>query len=314
VADPVKILFIVGPTAVGKSRVAAETAQKIRGEIITCDSMQVYRGLDICTDKPSPEERREVPHHLIDFVSVDDEFSVNAWREKALEFISGIAGRGCVPIIAGGTGLYYRSLVHGLFPGPAADWNLRQELTEQAQLDGADSLYQRLKEVDRPSADNISPNDIRRIIRALEIYYLSGHPKSELIAKTEGLSSEYQPITVGLEMPRPILYDRINQRVEEMWQSGLVDEIKELVKKKPSRSVLQIIGYKEVKGYLDGIYSVDEAKELMARSTRRLAKRQLGLFRQDKDIQWVQLSPEIFYSGSGLKTIVDDVISIYKGS
>lgn len=303
----IKILVIVGPTAAGKSRVAVEVAKQIQGEIITCDSMQVYRGLDICTDKPRFQELQQIPHHLIDIVEVYEEFSVSEWRKKVLEIISQIASRGRVPMVVGGSGLYYRSLIKGLFPGPGADWNLRQQLMDNARGQGSGYLYQELKEADPDSAKSINPKDTRRIIRALEIYYLSGQPKSKLISKTRGLSPEYFPVVVGLELPRQFLYQQINRRVEEMWQAGLVDEIKNLVKYHLSRSVRQIIGYKEVKSYLDGLYSEQEARRLMARNTRRLAKRQLSLFRQDEKINWVQVSPQ-----APLDEVAGEIVEIYK--
>ena len=311
-ADSQKLLFIVGPTAVGKSKIAVETAKQIKGEIIGCDSMQIYRGLDICTAKPTPEERQTVPYHLIDFVDRNKEFTVNDWRQKALEIIPDIISRKGVPIITGGTGLYYRSLVYGLFPAPGADWGLRETLMQQARVEGEKSLYERLKEVDKDSAAKINPNDTRRIIRALEIYYLSGQTKTELSSKTEGLPPEYCPVVVGLTSKRDKLYKRIEQRFDKMWDMGLVEEIKALNENDLSRTVLQMIGYKEIKGYLNGTYSEDEAKMLLVRNTRRLAKRQLSLFRQDENIDWIEINPEkIDSKGKYIGEIVNKIRTIY---
>ena len=282
------IIVIVGPTAVGKSDIAFEVAKNIKGEIISADSMQVYRGMDKATSKPPMEYRKQIPHHLIDIVEPSADYSAADFKDKAEAVITTIALSGKTPIITGGTGLYIKSLLDGLFPGPKADWTLRGRLEEEAQDFGIDKLYQRLQEVDPEAALKIKPNDLRRIIRALEVYETAKSPISRLRKNTKGISEKYDIKIFGINMERADLYKRIDQRIDKMFENGLVEEAKKLINEKLSRSASQAIGYKEIFGYLKGEYDLEEARRVLKRDTRHFAKRQMTWFGKDKRIQWIE--------------------------
>ncbi len=283
-------VFLVGPTGVGKTSIAIWLAKRIDGEIVSADSMQVYRGMEVGVAKPTAKERKEIPHHLIDIVTIDEEFSVAQYKELAEKTIREIQCRKKAPLIVGGTGLYIKALTEGIFRGPDADWNFRKKLMEEVEKDGHQRLYKRLKEVDPETAEKIDQNDVRRIIRALEIYEKTGQPISEL--QREWRKSSLTHTMIGLTMERRLLYERINNRVEKMFEDGLVEETKRLmeVELEKNRTAMQAIGYKEVVGYLKNQYSLDEAKDLVKRNTRRYAKRQLTWFRKDDRIKWYDLS------------------------
>jgi len=282
------IIVIVGPTAVGKSDIAFEVAKNIKGEIVSADSMQVYRGMDKATSKPPMEYRKQIPHHLIDIVEPSADYSAADFKDKAEAVITTIVLSGKTPVITGGTGLYIKSLLDGLFPGPKADWTLRGRLEEEARDFGIDKLYQRLQEVDPEVALKIKPNDLRRIIRALEVYETAKSPISRLRKNTKGISEKYDIRIFGINMERADLYKRIDQRVDKMFENGLVEEAKKLINEKLSRSASQAIGYKEIFGYLKGEYDLEEARRVLKRDTRHFAKRQMTWFGKDKRIQWIE--------------------------
>ncbi len=280
------MVFLVGPTGVGKSRAAVRLASPLGAEIVSADSMLVYRGMDIATAKLTPEERLDVPHHLIDVVQPTDPFSVGMYRRLATAAIEDIHKRGKLPLVCGGTGLYVRSLLDGLFEGPEADWELRGRLQEEAERSGSETLHARLREVDPLAAARISPKDLRRIVRALEVHEKTQHPISDF--QIQWRERQCTSHLFGLTMSREALYARVEERVEEMFERGLVEETRRLLEQglRYNRTAMQAIGYKEVIGFLEGEYSLEEAKRLLKRNTRHYAKRQLTWFRKDDRILW----------------------------
>ena len=291
-AEAKKILIIVGPTAVGKTATALWLAQEFSGEIISCDSMQVYRGFDLGTDKPSPEERKLVPHHLIDFLDPTEQFSAADFAFQALAIAEEIIGRGHLPIVVGGTGLYHRALTAGLFKGPGRDQALRQKLKTEAQVFGLEKLYQKLQEVDPEYARKITPKDSIRIIRALEVYYKTGRPISEHFRLTESplQARGFIPGQIGLKLERKELYRRIEERVDRMFEKGLVAEVRKLLEMglPEEATPFKGLGYRQVLRYLKGEISLEEAIRLTKLETRHYAKRQMTWFRKTPGLTWFQ--------------------------
>lgn len=245
------MLFIVGPTAIGKSALAVALAKKLDGEILSADSMLVYQGMDIGTAKPTPKERGGIPHHGIDLIPPTKSFSVFAYRQYALKAVRGIVKRGKIPIVAGGTGFYIRALLEGLSPLPGTNAQIRGKLEREAQEKGLPALYRRLLKIDPSRARAIGPHNQRRIIRALEIYLTSGKKPSRADRKTPGLRQlGYRPIVIGIHRDREALYGKINRRVDAMFRKGLVREVKRLGRKKLSQTSLQGVGYKEILEWL----------------------------------------------------------------
>jgi tRNA dimethylallyltransferase len=291
-----QVIFLVGPTAVGKTGLSIPLAKKIGAQIISCDSMQVYKGMDILSSKPTAAQRAAVAHHLLGIVSPEDEFNVSAYRRRALKAIKTIINRGSIPLFVGGSGLYMSVVVDGIFEVKTEDPRVRARLFRQAREQGSAALHARLQKVDPPAARKIHPNDTRRIVRALEVFAVAGVPISRLQQTRKGLDKEYDVRIIGLDMDRDILYERINRRVEEMFDQGLVKEVKRLLKKKLSRTAACAIGIQEVKSYLEGGLDERGAKELMQRNTRRYARRQMTWFRKDRRIAWVKARPGIAQS------------------
>jgi tRNA dimethylallyltransferase len=291
-AEAKKILIIVGPTAVGKTATALWLAQEFSGEIISCDSMQVYRGFDLGTDKPSPEERKLVPHHLIDFLDPTEQFSAADFAFQALAIAEEIIGRGHLPIVVGGTGLYHRALTAGLFKGPGRDQALRQKLKTEARVFGLEKLYQKLQEVDPEYARKITPKDSIRIIRALEVYYKTGRPISEHFRLTESplQARGFIPGQIGLKLERKKLYRRIEERVDRMFEKGLVAEVRKLLEMglPEEATPFKGLGYRQVLRYLKGEISLEEAIRLTKLETRHYAKRQMTWFRKTPGLTWFQ--------------------------
>jgi len=278
---------LVGPTAIGKSAVAVELAKKINAEIVSCDSMQIYKGLNLLTSKPGLTLRRKIRHHLIGSVAPTEEFNVSRYRQAALKKIKEIIKRGKAPVFAGGTGLYVSTLVNGIFKGKNASPAIRKKLYNMAKESGNKYLYEKLKKVDSRAAKNIHPNDTRRVVRALEVFEVTGKPISGLQKKREGLSKDYDVKIFCLNMQRAFLYKRIDRRVDSMFKAGLLKEVKNLAGKKLSKTSRYAIGLNELNGYFKGLYDLEEAKRLMKRNTRHYAKRQLTWFRKDKRIKWI---------------------------
>jgi len=286
---PNKLIFLVGPTAIGKTGISFELAKLIECEIISCDSMQVYRGMDLGTSKPAKVLLDSIPHHLIDIIEPSEEFSVARFRSLAEKAIEEILFRGKTPLLVGGSGLYVKVLIDGIFEAPTTDRELRERLQQEAEEFGTGILYRRLQEVDGDSAGKIHANDLRRIIRALEVYEKSKTPISELKKKTSGLSGKYDIRIFGLNMERAALYRRIDERVDLMFSEGLVSEARALLEGNLSLTASQALGYKETFGYLRGEYDLEEAKRLVKRNTRHFAKRQLTWFRRDERVEWIMV-------------------------
>ncbi len=301
-----KLIVILGPTAVGKSELAFELARSIDAEIINADSQQVYRYMDIGTGKPSAAEREQVRHHLIDIINPDEEFNVAIFRHLATDAIADIQVRDKPVILCGGTGFYLKALTRGLFAGPAPDLAIRERLNAEADRSGLASLYRRLERVDPQAISRIHPNDRQRIVRALEVFELTGRAISDWQKEHAFAESLFATLKIGLERERAELYDRINERCDRMIAAGFMDEVNVLLKKgygfdlKP----LQTIGYRHMGFVIRGEASTEEAVMLMKRDTRRLAKQQLTWFRGDRDIRWFhpdekkqfQLAVETFLS------------------
>lgn len=279
-----KIIFLVGPTAVGKTEISVLLAKKINAEIISCDSMQVYKGMDIGTQKPSLGLRGKVRHHMIDILTPDKEFSAADFRSRSLKAIKALHDKNKIPLFVGGTGLYVKALVDGLFKSPPKNEALRKRLYAKR------NLYGTLKKIDPEAAKAIHPNDKKKIVRALEIYYTTKKTKTALKASTRPLSDKFDVRMFGLIMPREALYKRINERVEGMFKAGFLDEAKALLKVKMGVTAKQAIGYKEAFEYLKkSDEGIGELKELIKKNTRHYAKKQLTWFRADKRIKWVEL-------------------------
>ena len=284
-----KIIFILGPTAIGKSKAAVYLAKKLKAEIISCDSMQVYKGMDIITSKPGPALMRKARHHLIGAVSVKRDYDVFSFRRDALKKIREIISRGKTPLIVGGTGLYASILINGIFEHKAGESALREKLYKIARDKGSLYLYKRLKDADPGAARKIHPNDTRRVVRALEVFKATGKPISLLQKERHGLKDDYDVRVFCLNMPRDKLYKRIDARVERMFREGLIDEVRGLIKKRLSRTASFAIGIREASGYLKGDYAKEEAREMVKMNTRRYAKRQLSWFKKDKNTVWVNI-------------------------
>jgi len=281
-----KVIFIVGPTASGKTKASIALAKKIDGEIISCDSMQIYKGIPVLSCAPTPKNCKAIPHHLIAELSPKKEYSAAIFSKKASSLIKKILSKNKTPIIVGGTGLYVKALIDGLFPSPEKDPLLRKKLELKAEKYTSLALYKELKKIDPIASQNIHPNDARRIIRALEIYYLTGIPMSIHKKNTKGIANTCNIQQTGLFMPREELYEKINKRVDIMFKDGLLDEVKRLLKLELSMTAALAIGIKEIRGYLNGEYTYKEAKELIKKHTRNYAKKQLTWFRRDKRIKW----------------------------
>jgi tRNA dimethylallyltransferase len=282
---------VTGPTASGKSAVGIELARLINAEIISLDSMAVYRGMDIGTAKPSVAEQREIPHHLIDIVDPCEDFSVAQYLTLAGEAIQQNRSRGREALFVGGTPLYLKALLRGLFSGPAADWDYRSQLEEVAQREGAPELHRRLSAVDPAAAARLHPNDKRRLIRALEVHHRAGRPISEQQRQfNHPPQVEQRPVWV-LDWSRDQLHERIDRRVEAMFAAGLVDEVRELLAaaRPLSRTAQQAVGYREMIEHLTGKSDLPTTIDLVKLHTRQFAKRQLTWFRSLAECRWIHL-------------------------
>jgi len=287
-----KIIFLLGPTGIGKSAAAINLAKKINAEIISCDSMQVYRRMNILTAKVALRQRKKVKHHLLGTIDPQQEYNAAQYRQEALLICDKIFAKGKIPLFVGGTGFYYSTIVDGLFPSVPQDKIIRQKLEKQLKLKGNRYLYRRLVKVDRAAAGKIHPRDTRRIIRALEVYLKTGQRISCLQRNRVGPGKEYVVKIFGLNRERQSLYNIIDQRVDKMFGRGLIKEVKRLLKLKLSRTAKCAIGISELKGYIWGEYSLAEAKRLIQRNSRHYAKGQLSWFKKDKRIQWINIKNE----------------------
>jgi len=284
------VLVIIGPTASGKTKLAIEIAKRANGEIISADSMQIYKYMDIGTAKPDEEEKEGIKHYLIDEVTPDEEFSVARFKELALKYIDEILSKGKLPIVAGGTGLYINSLIYNLeFSDTICDWELRKKLEQEAKEKGNEYLHNKLKEIDPKAAEKIHMNNVKRVIRAIEVYTYTKKPISVHQEESRKNPPRHNFILIGITMDREKLYDRINKRVDLMLEKGLVKEVEKLVEMGYDKSTIamQGLGYKEILSYLRGERSLDEAVEILKRDTRRYAKRQMTWFRKIENVYWI---------------------------
>lgn len=287
--EPPPVIVILGPTATGKSALAIELAERLGGEIVNADSLQVYRGLDVGTAKPTPEERARVPHHLVDVLEPTERYSAGEFARRARAAIAQIRSRGHRPIVVGGSGLYLRALLEGISPVPPGDPAVRRRLRERLDHEGLDALYTELQARDPATADRLPPGDTQRILRALEVVEVSGTPLSEWIARHPYGEERLAAVRVGLTLPRRLLYDAIARRVACMLERGWVEEVARLMARGlgTAAPAFQAIGYREIARHLAGEWTLDRAVEETVRATRRYAKRQLTWFRRERDIIWL---------------------------
>lgn len=284
-----RLLVITGPTASGKSDLALQLAESLNGEIICADSLTIYRGLAIGSAKPTPEQQQRIPHHLLDIRDPIEPFTAADFRELATKAIMDCTARGKRPILVGGTGLYLRSLLRGLNKAPGEDPALRKQLLKRAEQEGGEVLLAELGRFDPATAQRLHPNNMLRIIRAIEVYLCSGIPLSQFHAEHRFSETPFDALQFCLDLPRQILYQQIDQRVELMLKNGLLEEVEHLLQDgiPPDCKPLQAIGYKEVISHLRGEFDKDEMIRLIKRNTRHFAKRQLTWFRSEPDLQWV---------------------------
>jgi tRNA dimethylallyltransferase len=281
-----RFLILVGATGVGKSEAGFHLAKLIDGEIISADSRLVYRGMDIGTAKPSRRMREEIPHHFIDVVDPDEDYTCKMFEEEGGRAIREILERGKIPLVVGGTGLYVRALTQGIFEGPERDETLRARLKREAEAGGRKMLWERLTDVDPEKARVVDPENLVRVIRALEVYELMGRPMSEL--EREAVPIDIPYVKLGLSRRRDELYRIIDRRVDAMLEAGLVGEVRGLVEKGygNTKAIRASLGYEEVMSYLEGTITYPEAVRLIKRNTRHFAKRQATWFKKEKDITW----------------------------
>jgi tRNA dimethylallyltransferase len=284
----VPLPVVLGPTGSGKSNLALHVALALGGEIVNCDSLQVYRGFDIGTAKVAAEERQGIPHHLIDVIEPEQLFTAGDYARLAEVALREIAGRGRVPVIAGGTGFYLRALLDGLFPGPSRDQALRVRL-ERREASHPGSLHRILTRLDPTTAARIHPNDKNKTMRALEVRLIEGRPMSSLFERGRAPLAGFHPIKLGLEPPRELLYERLNARTRAMFEHGLVDEVRHLLAAGVSRKAkpFESLGYKQALQMIEGSITPEEALESTQLETRRYAKRQITWFRKEHGVHWL---------------------------
>lgn len=299
------ILVILGPTATGKSALGMQMARRLGGEIVNADALQVYRGLEIGTDKPPLAERREIRHHLVDILDPAERFSAGEFARRAREAVCEIESRERVPVVVGGSGLYLRALLEGISPIPRGNEELRAELAERLAAEGLPALRAELRERDPETAARLAPGDRQRTLRALEVVLASGRPLSAWIRDQPFGERRLAALRIGLTLPRSILYDRIADRVQEMIERGWVGEIESLLRAgvEPHAPAFQAIGYRQLIRHLDGESSLEEAVADIIRATRRYAKRQMTWFRKERDIRWI---PACSAAGS-IQSLVHDL-------
>jgi tRNA dimethylallyltransferase len=281
--------FLTGPTASGKTRVGLELAERLEAEIISMDSMAIYRGMDVGTAKPSPADRQRIPHHVLDFVEPSAGFSLSEYLRAAHEIVRDIRGRGREVMFVGGTPLYLKALLRGLYPGPPADWELRRQIEEELKIHGVEALHRRLELVDPLSAARLHPRDQRRIIRALEVYRLTGQPLSHRQTQFDEATPAERCKVFVLSWSRADLHRRIDARVDRMFGEGLVEEVRSLLATygKLSRTALQAVGYREVIEHLSGKHDLARTQELVKTRTRQFARRQDTWFRSLCECRWI---------------------------
>ncbi|HEV2221679.1 MAG TPA: tRNA (adenosine(37)-N6)-dimethylallyltransferase MiaA [Candidatus Acidoferrales bacterium] len=285
-----RLVVILGPTASGKSALAIALAERLNGEVVACDSTQVYRYFDIGTGKVPAAERRGIPHRMIDLVEPEEVFTAGEYRRRATEVLEAICARGKPPILTAGTGLYLRALLEGLADAPARSEELRERLRQRAARRGPEHLYKILKRLDAESASRIAPGDTQKVIRAIEIRLVSGQPVSELHRRGRAGLEGFRVLRIGLMPPRAALYRRIDQRVTAMLESGWLNEAKLLLGKgiTPTSKPFEFLGYSQLRDVLIGKMALDEAIRQIQQATRQYAKRQVTWFRKEHDVHWIE--------------------------
>jgi tRNA dimethylallyltransferase len=281
------LVVILGPTGSGKTSLSVTLARQFDGEVVSCDSVAVYRGLEIGSAKPSAEQRQQVPHHLLDVVTPDAFYTAGDYSRDARAAIAGIAGRGRLPIVTGGTGLYLRALLQGLFPGPQRSAPLRDRLLRKAETQGPGGLHRILKRLDPASAARIHANDVAKVIRAIEVTLAACRPMSEAWKEGREALSGYRVLRVGLDPERGLLYERINARARAMFAQGLIEETRELIARYGRPPALGSLGYRQATQYLAGELTLEQAITAASQGHRNYAKRQLTWFRREPDVCWL---------------------------
>jgi tRNA dimethylallyltransferase len=289
-----RLVAILGPTATGKSALAIAIAQRLGGEVVSCDSTAIYRGFDIGTDKVPFEQRGGIPHHMIDVAGPTEEYSAARYARDAASVIRDITARGRLPILAGGTGLYYRALTRGFFPGPSRDVALRARLERIAGKRGPERLHRLLARIDPPSAERIQARDRKRLVRALEVYFLTGRPLTEHFADTESPLPEYQVAGFALRIAQEETAARVARRVDAQFEQGLLDEIRTLLADgvPPDAHPFTGLVYRQALEHLRGVRDEPATRELIVRENRRYARRQLIWFRKEPNLQWIHAAGE----------------------
>jgi tRNA dimethylallyltransferase len=286
------IIFIVGPTAVGKSEISMLLAQHVNAEIVCCDALQVYREISVASDKPSRQSRSQISHHVLDVVSVTEDFNVARYRQLAQAAIEDILARGKTPLIVGGSGMYMSVLLDGIFEGSDSNDDLKEELTQELAIKGPMVMHERLRFLDPQAAARIHPNDPQRLIRALQVALSTGQPLSQLQQQREGLWGKMPIKLFVLNRPREELYQRVEARIDQMFANGLIEEIRQVETLPLSATARKLIGIPEVMGCLNGEYDIERAKYLMKLHTRHYVKRQLTWFRRDKRLTWIDIAQD----------------------
>jgi len=289
-----RLLAIVGPTATGKSALGIAMAERFGGEIVSCDSTAVYRGFDIGTDKVPSAQQRGIPHHLVDVVEPTEEYSAARYAREAARAIRAISGRGKLPILVGGTGFYYRALTRGLFEGPSRDDDLRRRLERVARVRGPERLHRWLGQVDPPSAARIAAADVKRMVRALEVWLLTGRPLTEHFAETASPLPEYDVVAVALQIPPEQTAERVARRVHAQFEQGLLDEMRGLLARGVPETALPFTGlvYRQALEHLHGVRDEPATRDLIILENRKYSRRQLIWFRKEPNLRWIPSSGE----------------------
>ena len=289
-----RLLAIVGPTATGKSALGIGLAKRFNGEVVACDSTAVYRGFDIGTDKVSVEEQRGIPHHMVDVADPTEEYSAARYAREAAAVIRDITARGKLPILVGGTGLYYRALTRGFFPGPSRDTELRARLERIAAARGPERLHRLLARVDAASAERIQARDLKRLVRALEVYFLTGRPLTEHFADTRSPIPEYDVVTFALQIPAEATAERVATRVDAQFARGILNEVRALLAAGVPSTAHPFTGlvYRQALEHLGGVRDDAATRELIVRENRKYSRRQLIWFRKEPNLQWIHAAGE----------------------
>jgi tRNA dimethylallyltransferase len=305
------VVAILGPTATGKSALALAMAERYGGEIINCDSTAVYRGFDIGTDKTAPADRRGIPHHVIDIADPTDEYTAAQYARDAAAVVRDVHARGRLPILAGGTGLYYRALTRGLFPGPGKDAALRQRLEAIAERRDVTLLHRMLRKVDPASALRIQPRDLKRLVRALEVFFLTGRPLTAHFVDTVSPLPDVEVVAIGLRLPAAQISERVTRRVDEQFERGLLDEIRTLLARGIPEAARPFGGlvYRQALEHLHGVRDEAATRALIAQENRRYARRQLIWFRKEPNLSWFDGPGESEGTVAAVQRLIDTYVA-----